>query len=65
MADSDPVFDEACRMVGECCLMLAQNGEEISRGQVAFQLERLQEQYEKLTGETHLSIELAIEQLKG
>ncbi|RYE21934.1 MAG: DUF2767 family protein, partial [Sphingobacteriaceae bacterium] len=28
MTDSDPVFDEACRIVGECCLMLAQNGEE-------------------------------------
>ncbi|THD43924.1 DUF2767 family protein [Enterobacteriaceae bacterium ML5] len=65
MTDSDPVFDEACRIIGECCLMLAQNGEEISRGQVAFQLERLLSQYEKITGSTNLAIELAIEQLKN
>lgn len=44
--------------------MLAQNGEEVSRGQLAFQLERLLVQYEKITGSTNLSIELAIEQLK-
>lgn len=27
MSDSDSVYNEACRVVGECCLMLAQTGE--------------------------------------
>ncbi|CAI1926415.1 Uncharacterised protein [Serratia entomophila] len=65
MSDSNPVYDEACRQVGICCFMLAQNGEEISRRQVVFQLERLLVQYEQITGETNLAMELAIEQLIG
>lgn len=36
MSDTDPVYDEACRIVGQSCLMLAQNGDEISRAQVAY-----------------------------
>ncbi|MBN5198737.1 DUF2767 family protein [Serratia marcescens] len=64
MSDSDPTYDEACRVVGQCCLMLAQNGEEISRGQVAYQLKRLHWQIMELTGESNLPIKLAIEQLE-
>lgn len=39
--DSDPVYDEVCRIVGQSCLMLAQNGEEISRAQVVYQLKHI------------------------
>lgn len=64
MSDSDSVYDEACRLVGECCLMLAQNGDEISRAQVAHQLKRIHWQIMEQTGESNLAIKLAIEQLE-
>lgn len=64
MEDSDPVYDEACRMVGECCLMLAQNGEEVSRAKLAYQLKRIYWQVLERTDEENLSLLLAIEQLE-
>ncbi|EKN5995702.1 DUF2767 family protein [Yersinia pseudotuberculosis] len=64
MDNSDSVYNEACRVVGECCLMLAQNGEEISRAQVAYQLKRIHWQIMEQTGESNLAIKLAIEQLE-
>ncbi|MFK3840105.1 hypothetical protein [Serratia sp. NPDC087055] len=63
--DSDPVYDEACRIVGQSCLMLARNGDEISREQVAYQLKRIHWQVMEETGESNLPIKLAIEQLEG
>lgn len=62
--DSDPVYDEACRIVGQCCLMLAQNGGETERAQLVYQLKRLHWQIMELTDESNLSIKLAIEQLE-
>ncbi|PKB90942.1 hypothetical protein A8A01_03285 [Ewingella americana] len=64
MEDSDPVYDEACRMVGECCLMLAQNGEEVSRAQLAYQLKRVYWQVLERTDEENVALQLAIEQLE-
>ncbi|WP_237520821.1 DUF2767 domain-containing protein [Serratia proteamaculans] len=61
---SDPIYDEACRIVGQSCLMLAQNGDEISRAQVAYQLKRIHWQIMEKTGESNLAIKLAIEQLE-
>ncbi|WP_400258217.1 hypothetical protein [Serratia nevei] len=61
--DSDPVYDEACRIVGQSCLMLAQNGDEISHAQVAYQLKRIYWQIMEETGESNMVIKLAIEQL--
>ncbi|MEC5343690.1 hypothetical protein ABRZ24_13905 [Brenneria populi] len=52
-------------MVGQCCLMLAQNGEEISRGQVAYQLKRIYWKVMEMTGESNMALLLAIEQLEG
>ncbi|WP_246107176.1 hypothetical protein [Yersinia kristensenii] len=64
MSESDSVYNEACRLVGEGCLMLAQNGDEISRAQVAYQLKRIHWQIMGQAGESNLAIKLAIEQLE-
>lgn len=61
---SDLVYDEACRMVGQCCLMMAQSGGEITRAQVVYQLKRLHWQIMEETGESNLPVKLAIEQLE-
>ncbi len=62
--DSDPIYDETCRIAGQSCLMLVQNGYEISRAQVAYQLKRLHWKIMEETGESNMSIRLAIEQLE-
>ncbi|VEB12107.1 Uncharacterised protein [Yersinia pseudotuberculosis] len=64
MDNSDSVYNEACRLVGESCLMLARNGDEISRAQVAYQLKRIHWQIMEQTGESNLAIKLAVEQLE-
>lgn len=65
MEDSKVAFEEACRMVGECCLMFAQNGEEISRDRVALWLGRVQEEAIDAIGEPNDALQLAIARLKG
>ncbi|WP_419792586.1 DUF2767 domain-containing protein [Serratia fonticola] len=62
--EHDAIYDEACRAVGQCCLMLAQNGEKISREVVAHQLKRLHWQIMEATNESSQAIKLAIEQLE-
>ncbi|WP_232777113.1 hypothetical protein [Rahnella sp. AA] len=52
-------------MVGECCLMFAQNGEEISRDRVALWLGRVQEEAIDAIGEPNDALQLAIARLKG
>lgn len=64
MEDADPVYDEACRLIGQCCLMLAQNGEETNRAQIAYQLKRLHWRIMEHTDGSHLAVKLAIEQLE-
>ncbi|WP_145590946.1 hypothetical protein [Yersinia rochesterensis] len=44
--------------------MMAQNGDEISRAQVAYQLKRIHWQIMEQTGESNLAIKLAVEQLE-
>lgn len=63
--DSDPVYDEACRIVGQCCLMLAQNGDEISRAQVAYQLKCIHRQIMEGKGESNLLIKMTIKTVRG
>ena len=65
MLDSNSTYGEACRMVGECCLMFAQNGEEVSLGRIVFWLERAQEEGMDKNGEPNDGMQLAIERLKG
>ena len=60
---SEELYNEACRIVGECCLMLATNGAETSRDQLVHQLKRLHWQIMEQTGESNLAILLAIEKL--
>jgi hypothetical protein len=63
--NSKMAFEEACRMVGECCLMFAQNGQEISRERLALWLGRAQEEAVDVIGEPNDALQLAIERLKG
>lgn len=65
MQGSNSVFKEACRMVGECCLMLARNGEEISCGRIAIWLGRAQEEAQGKNGKRNDALQLAIERLNG
>ncbi|MBU9837354.1 DUF2767 family protein [Rahnella sp. L72c] len=65
MDSSNPVFEEACRLIGECCVMLARNGEEVSRRRIALRLERVQESAITITGKPNDALSLAIEVLKA
>ncbi|MDF7629965.1 hypothetical protein PUG46_11890 [Erwiniaceae bacterium L1_55_4] len=38
---NDNLFDEACRLTGMCCLLMARDGEEINRTQLTLKLMRL------------------------
>ncbi|AYL49854.1 TPA: DUF2767 family protein [Citrobacter farmeri] len=57
------LYDEACRMVGQCCLMLASNGAETHRDQLVYQLKRLHWKFMVETDVSHNGILFAIEQL--
>lgn len=58
------IYHEACRMIGQCCLILASNGAETDRRELAYQLKRLAWEYIQVTDELHPSLLLAIEQLQ-
>lgn len=60
---SEELYNEACRIVGECCLMLATNGAETSRDQLVHQLKLLHWKIMEQTNESNLPILLAIEKL--
>jgi len=64
MEESEPVYDEACKVVGQCCLMMAQSGLELSRARVVDQLKELLCHISEQTDESRLAIALAIEQLE-
>ena len=57
-------YDEACRIVGQCCLMLANNDAETDRVQLVYQLKRLYWKIMLLTEASHNGILFAIEQLE-
>ncbi|MFU2317775.1 hypothetical protein [Rahnella sp. PCH160] len=65
MQGVDLAFKEACRMIGECYLMLAEGDEGVSRCRVTAWLERVQEEAIDETGEPNVSLQTAIERLKG
>lgn len=58
------IYDEACRLTGLCCLMLASNGEEESGSQLEYKQRRLLDACFEETDEVNLSLILAIEQLQ-
>lgn len=60
---SEELYDEACRIVGQCCLMLANNGSETHRDLLVHQLKRLFWLYMQETNESNLAMLLAMEQL--
>lgn len=60
---SEELYNEACRIVGECCLMLAINGAETNRDQLVHQLKLLHWKIMEQTDESNLAILLAIEKL--
>lgn len=62
---SDELYTEACRLVGQCCLMLAQNNAETTRERLVYQLKRLHWQMMEQHDESNQAILLAIEQLTG
>lgn len=57
------LYDEACRIIGQCCLMLASNGAETHRDQLVYQLKRLHWNFMVETDVSHTGILFAIEQL--
>lgn len=59
----DKLFDEACRLIGQCCLALANNGAETNRDQLVHQLKRLYWLYMQETNESNLAMLFAMEQL--
>lgn len=60
---SEELYTEACRVVGDCCLMLASNGAETNRDQLVHQLKLLHWKIMEQTNESNLPILLAIEKL--
>lgn len=60
---SEELYNEACRIVGECCLILATNGSETNRDLLVHQLKRLHWKIMEQTNESSLPILLAIEKL--
>lgn len=60
---SEELYDEACRIVGECCLMLANNGGETNRDLLVHKLKLLHWKIMEQTNESNLPILLAIEKL--
>ncbi|KAB8311655.1 hypothetical protein EH227_00900 [Rouxiella chamberiensis] len=64
MQGVDFAFKEACRMIGECYLVLAEGDEGVSRCRVASWLERVQEEGVNSNGRPNDALQLAIEHLK-
>jgi hypothetical protein len=64
MQTYDMVFEEACRLVGQCYLELAQRGSATEKEVVATELRNLQLRYRELTGSPNRAVEMAIIQLQ-
>lgn len=60
---SENIYQEACRIVGQICFMLAENGAEIDREQLVFQLKMLLDLMQEYASDYTISLELALEQL--
>lgn len=64
MQTYDMVFEEACRLVGQCYLELAQRGAATEKEVLVSELRNLQLRYRELTGAPNRAVEMAIGQLK-
>lgn len=59
----DMIYDEVCRIIGQCCLMLASKGAETNRARLTYQLKRLHWTIMEQNDFSHTGILLAIELL--
>ncbi|MBJ3591171.1 DUF2767 family protein [Salmonella enterica subsp. enterica serovar Saintpaul] len=65
-APDDEVYNEACRIIGQCCITLASEDIETTREQIVYQLKRLHWiMTSKEDGSNAMALLQAIEQLKG
>ena len=65
MQGKNSAFGEGCRMVGECCLMFAQAGEDFSAGRIVLCLKRAQDEAIDTNGSPNVALQLAIRRLQG
>lgn len=59
----DMIYDEVCRIIGQCCLMLACKGAETHRARLTYPLKRLHWTIMEQNDFSHTGILLAIELL--
>ena len=59
----DMIYDEVCRLIGQCCLMLASKGAETNLARLTYQLKRLHWTIMEQNDFSHTGILLAIELL--
>ncbi len=57
------IYEDACRVVNQCCFALAQNGEETDRESLIEQVRIIHRDMMVKTGEPNVALRLAIEQL--
>jgi len=65
MQGVDSAYQEACRMIGECYLMLAEDEGGVSRRGMVIWLERVQEEVVDSNSKQNDVLQLAIQRLKG
>jgi len=64
MQGVDSAYQEACRMIGECYLMLAEDEGGVSRRRIVIWLERVQEEVVDSNSKQNDALQLAIQRLK-
>jgi hypothetical protein len=64
MQGFDSAYQEACRMIGECYLMLSEGDEGVSRYRIVTWLERVQEEAVDSNSKQNDVLQLAIQCLK-
>lgn len=58
------IYEDACKVVGQCCFSLAQTGDDTRRDSLIEQLRAIHREVMVKTGEPNMAIRLAIEQLE-
>ncbi|CAM7769885.1 DUF2767 domain-containing protein [Phytobacter diazotrophicus] len=53
------MYDETCKILGQCCLMLASNDEETDRAQQVCQLKRLHRKIMQMIDASHSGVRKA------
>lgn len=64
MKGKDSVLNEACRIIGECYLMLSKGDEGVSRYRIVTWLERVHEEAVDSNSKQNDALQLAIQCLK-